>query len=271
MQNDARPHDESGVVAVPERSDSGGGPSGLRLGRVFGVPLDMQWSAVGMAVFTGIVFAPMVRWWFPGTGVLAYALALLVPGIVMLSVLAHELGHLLAGRACGVRPTGISLDILGGATHFDRDAESPGREALIAASGPMVSALLAAAGYAALAWGSAEGFARTLVFQFTVLNIVITIFNFLPGLPLDGGWVLRAGLWKLIGRPVLAQRIAAWCGRALAVSLMLYLGWQLATGGHFGALTLIVFAVVAYQIWSGATAALHEPQVSPSPPENRVR
>ncbi|NGZ99541.1 hypothetical protein G5V59_01675 [Nocardioides sp. W3-2-3] len=69
-----------------------------------------------------------------------------------------------------------------------------------------------------------------MVFQFTIFNILITLFNVLPGLPLDGGWVLRAGLWKLTRRPILALRIAAWSGRALAVTLVLYLGWQLATG-----------------------------------------
>ncbi|NGZ99540.1 hypothetical protein G5V59_01670 [Nocardioides sp. W3-2-3] len=157
MHNAAPPHDESGVVAVPGPSDSGGGASGLRLGRLFGVPLDVQWSAVVMAVFTGIVFAPMVRWWFPGIGIFAYVLALLVPGILMVSVLAHELGHLLAGRACGVRPTRISLDILGGVTHFDRDADTPGREAVIAASGPVVSALLAASGTRSSPGGRPKG------------------------------------------------------------------------------------------------------------------
>jgi len=84
--------------------------------------------------------------------------------------------------------------------------------------------------------------------------------------PLDGGWILRAGLWKATGRPALALRTAAWTGRLLAAALVADLAVRVGTGSTVGLLTLIVFAMVAFQIWSGASAALRE-QRSRSAPE----
>jgi Zn-dependent protease len=150
------------------------------------------------------------------------------------------------------------MDLLGGETQFDRDAPTAGREAVIAASGPAASVLMAVIGYATLTWYAPVGFTGLLIAQFTLVNLLLAAFNLLPGLPLDGGWILRAGLWKATGRPALSVRVAAWIGRLIAAALTVDLVIRVSTGTPVGLLTLAVTAVVAFQIWSGASAVLRE-------------
>ncbi|HEY1157377.1 MAG TPA: site-2 protease family protein, partial [Arthrobacter sp.] len=128
----------------------------------------------------------------------------------------------------------------------------------IAASGPAASVLMAAIGYAALAWTAPVGFTGLLVAQFTLVNLLLAAFNLLPGLPLDGGWILRAGLWKVTGRPTVSVMAAAWIGRLLAAGLAADLAVRFSTGSPVGLLTLAVTGMVTFQIWSGASAVLRE-------------
>ncbi|ALV33129.1 hypothetical protein AS200_14555 [Streptomyces sp. CdTB01] len=239
------------------------------MGRAFGVPLYVQPSALAFSAVLALLYTPVMRAWFPDIGALGLIAALVLPALFGVCVLGHELGHLLAGRLVGIPATRITLDILGGETEFDRDAPTAGREALIAASGPAASILMAAIGYAAQIWPAPDGFTGLLVAQFTLVNLLLAAFNLLPGLPLDGGWILQAALWKATGRRVLSVRAAAWAGRLLAAALVAYLAAGIAMGSVFGLLTLVTFAVVAWQIWSGASAALREiprtPSAAPEP------
>jgi Zn-dependent protease len=116
------------------------------------------------------------------------------------SVLLHELGHCLAARSLGVPVIEVRLYLLGGASELGRVPDSPREEAVIAAAGPGVSALLA--GIFGLLLGSATPHTVTwlLLIELAFANLVVAIFNFLPALPLDGGRVLRAGVWRFSGR-----------------------------------------------------------------------
>ena len=233
-------------------------PSGWRVGRLFGVPLYAQPSGLAFFALLGLLYTPVVSARLPGVGPLGFVAALTMPTLVVVSVLGHELGHLLAGRLVGIPATRITIDLLGGETEFDRDAPTAGREAMIAASGPAASILMAVLGYAILTWPAPTGFAGLLVAQFALVNILLAAFNLLPGLPLDGGWILRAGLWKATGRPDLSVKAAAWIGRLLAVTLAAELLVRAGTGSRVGLLSLAVTGVVAFQIWNGASAVVRE-------------
>lgn len=228
------------------------------MGWAFGASVHVQVSAVVFAGLLGLLYTPLARFQYSVGGVAGFVIALSVPAVLGASVLGHELGHLLAGRLVGISATSISLGILGGETQFNREAPTPGREALIAAGGPAVTFLLATAGYALDAVWDPHGFAGLLTFLLTSVNVLLGFFNLLPGLPLDGGWILRAAVWKATGRSALSVRVAAWVGRLLALAVAAYLTVRLVQGSMYGLLMPAVYAAVAYQIWVGASAALRD-------------
>src|SRR6266545_4121164 len=171
---------------------------GLRLGRIFGVPirLDFTWF-IGLAIFTTLshdVWSPRL------TGPAAVALSVLFTCAFFTSVLAHELSHALAARVLGIGTMEISLLVFGGVARIVSEPADAAGEALMAMAGPLTSVSLAA-----LLW---------------LANLVLAAFNVLPGFPLDGGRVARAVVWRLTGRRLLATRVTAWFGRGLAVLLI---------------------------------------------------
>ncbi|MBP0456039.1 site-2 protease family protein [Streptomyces montanisoli] len=260
---------EHGRVDAQPSTAERSSPSGWKVGRAFGVPLYVRPSALIFFAVLALLYTPVVRTQFPGIDAFGYVVALVAPALIAFSVFGHELGHLLAGRLAGIPATRITLDVLGGETEFDRDAPTAGREALIAASGPAASILMSALGYAAQIWMSPEGFTSLLIAQFALVNLLLAAFNLLPGLPLDGGWILRAGLWKATGRSVLSVRAAAWIGRLLAAALLTDLVVRFARGSAFSLLVVVTVLMVAYQIWSGASAALRDfPRTPDALPES---
>ena len=127
------------------------------------------------------------------------------------SVLIHELSHSLVARAYGLPVRRILLYPLGGVSELEREPPTPWRAFAVSAAGPAISLVLAAGGYGLTrAVPGADVVASTLVFQLMWANLVIGIFNLLPGLPLDGGMMLRAAIWKVTGRPSTATIAAAW-------------------------------------------------------------
>jgi len=189
---------------------------GLDVGRVLGVPvrLDLTWF-LGLLVFTvGTldVWAPTVT----GTGALALSLGFSLAFFA--SVLTHELCHALAARALGVPTAEVTLYVFGGAARILSEPGGPGGEVLMAMAGPLASVVLA--GLFALTSQLATGWVAQLAWFLGAGNLVLAVFNLLPGFPLDGGRLARALVWKLTGRRVLATRVTAWLGRGLAVLLV---------------------------------------------------
>ncbi len=189
---------------------------GVGLGRVLGIPvrLDLSWFA-GLA----IVVALSRELWAPAvTG----AAAVLWSGAFAVAffgcVLAHELAHAVVARAVGVPTTEIRLFIFGGVARIAGEPADPGDEALVAMAGPLASVILA--GLLDPASWTVAGPPGDLLAWLFVGNLVVAGFNLLPGFPLDGGRVARALIWRLTGRRLLATRVAALGGRALASTLV---------------------------------------------------
>ena len=200
----------------------------IRLGRIAGVEVGLHWSLAIVFVLivwslAGQVLPEMV----PGQPQPAYWLVSAPAALLFYaSLLSHEMGHALVARRLGVKVDGITLWIFGGVARLRGDASTPGIEARIAISGPLVSFALAilfgAATFALDATAGpplVEGGCAWLAGS----NAMLLLFNLVPAFPLDGGRLLRAWLWRRSGDRYRPTSSAAWLGRICAF-LMIGLG-----------------------------------------------
>ena len=170
------------------------------------------------------------------------------------SVLVHELSHSVVARGFGLPVRRILLYPLGGVSEIEREAPTPGREFAVAGAGPALSLALGALG-----WGLSRlapyGVTGALIRQLMVANIIVGVFNLLPGLPLDGGRMLRAVVWKVTGKPGTATIAAAWVGRVLALALLAipFFSGRLAGGNLVSTLWVVVIAAF---MWTGASQSI---------------
>ena len=246
-----------------------GGMRAVRLGHVFGVPVFLTPSWLIVALIVTVTFADIFVRAVPGTStaaahLLAFAFALLLA----VSVLLHELGHVLTALSLRLKVNRVVIFLFGGASEIDPEPEQPRDEVLVSAAGPLVSAALAV-----FAW-----FSRNLVADHSALdvelvllvwsNISIAVFNALPGLPLDGGRVLRAIVTGLGARRLTATRVAAVTGRAIA-ALVAGSGILIARGG-LGIVTVALSAMIGAFLWFGATQALVAARVAERLPQLSV-
>jgi Zn-dependent protease len=235
----------------PQRRDAG---PGIVVGRPFGIPVYISpyWFVIA-GVFI-IIDANDLASTLHGSTRFVVAAAFVV--LLYLSVLVHELSHSLVARGFGLPVRRILLYALGGFSEIEREPQTPGREFLVSAAGPALSLVLAAAGYGLTHVVSAGTITGTLVAQFMWANLVVGGFNLLPGLPLDGGRMLRAVIWKVTGRPGTSTIAAAWAGRVLALGLFALILVPV-IGNRFGDMyTAIWLAVIAVFMWTGAGQAI---------------
>ena len=222
------------------------------MAKPFGIPVHVSpyWFVVA-GIFV-IVYAN--EWSSTLSGVTRYVLAAAFVILLYLSVLVHELSHSVVARGYGLPVRRILLYPLGGVSEIEREAPTPGREFGVAAAGPALSLVLGAVGWG-LSLVFTTGTLHVLVVQLMVANVVVGLFNLLPGLPLDGGRILRAVVWKLTGKPTTATMAAAWVGRVLAIGLLAipFFSGGL-TGG--GIVSWIWVIVVAGFMWTGATQSI---------------
>lgn len=230
----------SGTAA---RSPSGS-RAGIRLGHILGFPLRLSWSVLLLAALVTLLYG-QYGGYLVGFGFVVFLVA---------SVLLHELGHAVTARRLGVGVRGITLEILGGYTEMDREAPAPRVELLVALAGPAVSlglGMLAGVGAVLLPAGTAV---QRVVFLAALANVVVAVFNVLPGLPLDGGRALRAAVWAASGSRLRGTVVAARGGQALAAVTAAGGGVLFATG-VIGALGLALLLVVAFTLWQGAAGS----------------
>ena len=227
------------------------------IARIFGVPVDVTptWFLVAGLITYG--FAATVERQVPGIGEWKYAVSLGFALLLYLSVLVHELAHTVVALRAGLPVRRISLHLLGGVSEIEKPAQTPGREAGIAVAGPALSLALAAVGYAVARTLEPGTVAELLVRALMVSNLVVGVFNLLPGLPLDGGRVLSAGVWRLTGRRHTGTVVAAWIGRVVAVLvLLLPFAVSVARGTTLDLVDVVWGALLGAFIWVGASQSL---------------
>ena len=203
---------------------------GLILFRIRGVPVMLAPSWwIGSLVVT-MLYAPLVGRFLPGTGGLAsIGLAALFALLLGASVLAHELGHCVVAMRLNIPVRRVRLFLLGGLSEIGRTPRRPSHEGWVAAAGPAVSLALGVLFAAAIPL-TPTGAVRLVVVECAIANAAVAIFNLLPGLPLDGGRMLRAGVWAVTGKRRLGTRAAVIGGGAVAVGLVIWALSGLITG-----------------------------------------
>ena len=216
----------------------------IRLGTLFGIPVGLHWSIaviVGLVTFglTGTILPQAA----PGYASSAYLVIGLAVSVGLLaSIVAHELGHALVARRNGVGCRSISLFALGGVAELESEADNPGAAARIAAAGPAVSVAIGAGALVVSGLAGLVGASPLIVTALTTLgivNLVMAVFNMIPALPLDGGRVLQAALWKRRGDREEATVSAAGVGRFLGWGIVALGLWQLLNGGG-GLWTMVI-------------------------------
>ncbi len=183
--------------------------------------LSLSWLLSVLVI--AVLATPVVEQAIPGIGSAPAVLVGVGLGALLgVSVLAHELGHCLAARSLGLPVLEVRLYLLGGVSELGRLPDSPREEALISAAGPGVSAILA--GIFGLLVGSttAHTVPWLLLIELALANLVVAIFNILPALPLDGGRVLRAGVWRAFGRRRYGTVAAVVGGYVIAAGLAIW-------------------------------------------------
>ena len=228
---------------------------GIVLARPFGIPVYISpyWFVIaGVFIF---VYANDLASTLHGPTRFVVAAAFVV--LLYASVLVHELSHSVVARGYGLPVRRILLYPLGGFSEIEREPQTPGREFVVSAAGPGLSLLLAAGGWGLTHVVASGTIAGTLVSQLMWANLVVGGFNLLPGLPLDGGRMLRAVIWKATGRPGTSTIAAAWAGRVLALGLFVLVlapPVQARIGGDL--VTVVWIAVIAAFMWTGAGQAI---------------
>jgi Zn-dependent protease len=197
----------------------------VRLGRIAGVAIGINWSLLFVAAFLALGLAggrlPAEAPGYPGGD---YALAGALTAVVFLAaVLAHELSHALVARREGLEVDGIVLWLLGGYTRLSGDSPNPGAELRISGAGPLVSLLVGLAFWGIDLAGRSFGVGHlwdATVGWLALINVALAAFNLLPGAPLDGGRVLHAALWRQWGDRLRATRAVARTGRLLGAVIV---------------------------------------------------
>lgn len=226
---------------------------GFRLGSLFGIEIAIDWSLT--VIFVLIAFSLAVgvfpAWHPDWSPALHWATAIAAAVVFFASLLAHEFSHALVGRRIGVEVRRITLFMFGGMAHMENEPPSWRGEFLMAIVGPVTSLVLGlgclwlasvihgpipfdpekpAAALATL------GPLVTVLLWLGPVNVLLALFNLVPGFPLDGGRVLRALLWGATGNQQLATRWASLAGQAfgwllITAGIAMMLGWRVPVFG----------------------------------------
>ncbi|GLU48861.1 site-2 protease family protein [Nocardiopsis ansamitocini] len=252
-------------------TSSSRGRGGIRIVTLLGVPVYVTPSWLLIAVIITVLYQPMVERALH-LGPASYLVALAFAVLLYVSVLIHELAHCVAARSFGLPVRRITLYMLGGVSEIEREAQTPGREFWVAFSGPLLSAVLAGGGFVVYLLVDPATVVGVLVWQLWVANLLVTVFNLLPGLPLDGGRILRAGVWAVTRRPHSGTVAAAWVGRGLGALIIalpfVYAVWLGVAPSLFGMLWSVLLGAF---IWMGASSSLRNAQLRQRIPAIRAR
>jgi len=226
---------------------------GWRIGRVLGADVIIRGSSLVTVVFLALI------WGSDGTG--GYSNRSLATGlefalIVFSSVFLHEFAHAAAGRLFRREVKEIVLTLMGAHTSFDgRNLTAPA-SGVIAAAGPVMNAILAAV--ASVGAGmTTPGNLHDFFYLAAYANVLLAVFNSLPGIPMDGGRVLEAVVWGVTKKPKLGTIAAAWGGRVVAVGVVVYVFWINFADGASPSLFSILWSFLLFSVlWPASTEAL---------------
>lgn len=203
----------------------------IQIGNLFGIPfyINPSWFFV-LGLITLSYGGELAR--FPQlTGVVPWILGLFAALLLFASVLAHELGHSFAAMSQGIEVKSITLFIFGGLAALEKESETPLQSLLVAIAGPLVSVLMFGVFTLINATVPLNAPFHAIFGLLASINLVLALFNMIPGLPLDGGNVLKAIVWKITNNPNKGVIIAGRVGQ--------FFGWVAVGLGIFGILNIL--------------------------------
>jgi Zn-dependent protease len=228
-----------------------------RIGRVVGVDVLIKPSLLAAGAVLVLLFAPR---WEDRSDTSPYVLATVFVVGLYVSVLVHELAHVVAARAYRMDVDSVTLHLLGGETVIEGESRTPGQELVTSIVGPLASLAIALAAFAVS--GSMDvSTTSDILWSIAWVNLIVAAFNMLPGLPLDGGRVFRAIVWAVTGNERTGVVIAGWIGRFTAVAVV-GLAVVSFTNARDTAINLAIALFVAWFLWAGATEALHHAELT---------
>jgi Zn-dependent protease/CBS domain-containing protein len=187
----------------------------LRVGSLFGIPFYVNFS---WFLILGLItwdYGEQLGVAFPYLGGTAWLLGLVAALLLFASVLAHELGHSLVAMRQGIPVNSITLFIFGGLASLGEESKTPAESFWVAIAGPLVSLGLFGLLTALKLYGGISGPLAAVVGLMAAINLALALFNLLPGLPLDGGNVLKSIVWKITGKPYKGIAFASRAGQVL--------------------------------------------------------
>ena len=236
-------------------------PRSLTLFNLFGAEARIHISWPVVAVFITAVFALAI---LPDRNPGWSALQLWLTGALIaltlaVSILVHELAHVVVGRGLGMKATTITLFIFGGVSAMETDAAKPRAELLVSLAGPLTSLAIGLLVIVLLspetlgAPSTDASFAQTMLYYIALTNVVLGIFNLVPAFPLDGGRVLNAILWMITGDRRRALRTASLIGQLGAAAMIVYGAYNLFFGELLIGVWFIAIGVFLMEAAVGAS------------------
>lgn len=232
--------------------------SSFRLIRIAGIDIGIHYTWIFLFIFISWSLAQgFFPQGYPGWSTATYwIMAVIASLLLFVSVLLHELAHSLVAQARGMSVSSITLFIFGGVSNLEEEPEKPGVEFVMSIVGPLTSLVLAG-----IFWGlshlveNRQSPPAALFSYLALINVILGVFNILPGFPLDGGRVLRSIIWGYTGDLAKSTNIAAIVGRFVGWALIAFGLYQLLTGNFLGGLWI---AFIGWFLNSAADASRRE-------------
>ncbi len=230
-------------------------PGTFRIGKIAGIDIDIHVSWIIILVLLTVSLA---TGWFPqlyrGWSTATYWLIALFSSLLLfVSVLLHELAHSLVARRRGLPVKSITLFIFGGVSNIEQEPKSPGIEFQMAFVGPLTSLVIGFVCFLLqLPLRGSNSPLEGILFYLAVTNVLLAVFNLIPGFPLDGGRVLRSIVWRLTGNQRQATWVASLTGQVVAYLLILLGIWIFFAGDILDG---IWFGFIGWFLLSAAQSA----------------
>ena len=215
----------------------------IKLGRIFGIQIGLHYSWLIIAVLISLslsgYFTEAHPDWSRGT---IWAMAIATAILFFVAILLHELSHAAVAKMRGLPVSSITLFALGGVAQIDKEPEDAKTEFWMAIVGPIASAVI---GFVCLGLAWTLGWSpptepvtplMAMLVWLGYINIILAIFNLIPGFPMDGGRILRAIIWWFTGNANRAMRAASLTGQVIAFGFIVLGLWQFFSGAGFGGL-----------------------------------
>ncbi|MGL5805220.1 MAG: site-2 protease family protein [Xenococcaceae cyanobacterium] len=208
----------------------------IKVGNLFGIPFFVNPSWFFVLGLVTLSYGAELSQFPQLNGVAPWLLGFVAALLLFASVLAHELGHSFVALSQGIEVKSITLFIFGGLAQLEKESDTPLKAFLVAIAGPLVSFLLFFILSIIGINSSLSAPLAAVVSLLASINLVLALFNLIPGLPLDGGNILKAAVWQITGNPNQGIIFASRVGQLF--------GWLAVTVGILGVFRILPFGSI---------------------------